>query len=133
MERGNSSSAEQNVVYKKEHILHLTQGVPGSVNKMAECKNQHNLTHSVKCIIAFITRVEYATEVTVTNQKLSFIHTVIKLRHRVVWQVVKDISEEHVSFIFTAALKIERACFSVKLVNSYQTTYYRNPEVHDIN
>jgi hypothetical protein len=36
MERGNSSGAEQNVFHKKEYILHLTQAVPGNVNKMAE-------------------------------------------------------------------------------------------------
>lgn len=68
MERGNSSTTEQNVLDKNEHILHLTQAVPGNVNKMAECKNQHKFTHSVKCIIASITRGEYATEVRVTNQ-----------------------------------------------------------------
>jgi ATP phosphoribosyltransferase len=133
MERGNLSRAKQNVFDKNEHILHLTQAVPGTVNKMAECEDQRNLTHSIKYIIAFITRVEYTTEVTVTNQEFSFIRTAIMLRHRVVWQVVKELSKEHASFIFIAALKIERACFSVKLVISYQTTYSHNPRVHDVN
>jgi hypothetical protein len=122
---------------KNERILHLTQAVPDSVIKMAECKNQHNLTHCVKCITAFITKVKYATEVRVTNQRLGFHggeHSyLVELRHHVVWQEVKDVSEEHASCILTSVLKIEKACVSVKMVTSYQTTLYHKPEVHSIN